>query len=389
MRVGLFTESYDPIINGVSTSVKTLAGELITLAHAPIIVAPRYPDFADDGQPSVLRLPSLPTPFAYRFVPPPLGSPPAMLRKADLDIVHTQQPFGLGRHGLRYARQYGVPLISTYHTLYNEYTHYFPLLPKRATQTLLCAALRPYYNACDTIIVPSRAAGRVLEGMGVTVPIRVVPTGVPEPPAVIPAAVEQARCLYGLTPNTPVLLYVGRIAREKNLDLLIEAFARLEVGEGMAQPLLLFVGSGPYLAACRTRVRQAGIEARVRFTGFLKRSQLAPIYASATLFVFPSVTDTQGVVLSEAQSFGLPCVVVNGGGAPEFVRDNVDALVVPPDRDAFRDALAALLADTEKRRAMAAAALSSPLRPTPTDMARQITRVYEAAREVRKENAAS
>ncbi len=390
MRVGLFTESYDPVINGVSTSVKTLAGELSALGHAPVIVAPRFPDFADEGQPTVLRLFSVPTPFTIRFVPPPLpGQQPGALRRAALDIVHTQQPFGLGWHGLRYARRCGVPLVSTYHTLYNEYTHYFPLLPKRATQAILCAALRHYYNVCDAVIVPSRAAGRVLEEMGVRATLRVVPTGVPEPPAVMPAAVEQARRLYGLTPETPVLLYVGRLAREKNLELLIEAFTRLDVSRFAAPPVLLFVGSGPYLWACQARVRQAGIEERVRFTGFLKRSQLAPIYAAATLFVFPSATDTQGVVLSEAQSFGLPCVVVNGGGAPEFVRDGVDAVVVPPNVDAFRDVLASILADDEKRRAMAAAALSSPLRPTPADMARQIIQVYEAARQTRREKAAS
>ena len=393
MRVGLFTESYDPIINGVSTSVKTLAAELAAAGHAPVVIAPRFPGFADETQsadPPVLRLPSLRTrlnPSNPFVVPPVVGWTPSLLRadndrRTALDLVHTQQPFGLGMHGRRYARRRGVPLVSTYHTLYDEYLHYFPFLPRPATRTLMARHLRRYYNDCDAVIVPSRAAGRVLERLGVTeTSLHVVPTGVPPPPAVMPRAVEQARSAFDLPPDAPVLLFVGRLAREKSLDLLLRAFARLPAdGASAPPPILLLAGSGPYLPACRRLVRDLGIEARVRFAGFLSRTQLAPVYAAATLFVFPSATDTQGVVLSEAQSHGLPCVVVNGGGAPEFVRDGVDALVVPPrDVAAFHAAAAVLLADPARRRAMGEAALTNPLRPTPAGMARQIIGVYEAA----------
>ena len=398
MRVGLFTESYDPIINGVSTSVKTLAAELSARRHTPVIVAPRYAGFADDGGDGgapVLRVPSLRTVFAptYPIVLPPLGPPPASLRGARFDVVHTQQPFGLGMHGRRCARGLGVPLVSTNHTLYNEYTHYVPLLPTRTKQAVVSAVMRRYYNGCDAVVVPSRAAGEILEAMGVRAPLlRVVPTGVPEAPAVVPAAVEQARRTFALPPGAPVLLYVGRLAREKNLEFLVDAFARLcalRAHEGDQRPVLLLVGSGPYAAACRQRVRQAGIEPFVRFAGFLKRTQLAPIYAASTLFVFASTTETQGVVLSEAQSFGLPCVVVRGGGAAEFVRDGTDALVTPADQEAFCSAILALLADGERRRAMSAAALLSPLHPTPGEMARRLLEIYEEAREIRRTNLAS
>ncbi len=390
VRVGLFTESYDPIINGVSTSVKTLAAELTAAGHTPVIVAPRYPGFADEGgDPPILRMPSLPTPFAYRFVPPPLGPAPAVLRDAVFDVVHTHHPFGLGRHGRRCARSLRAPLVSTNHTFYTEYTHYLPFVPKRAAQAVVSAAMRGYYNSCAAAVVPSRAARRILEGLGGPAPLFVVPTGVPPAPAVMPAAVEQARKGFSLPPGAPVLLYVGRLAREKNLDLLIDAFARLCAGyDGEERPLLLLVGSGPYRDACRRRVREAGITPWVRFAGFLRRAQLAPVYAAATLFVFPSATETQGVVLSEAQSHGLPCVVVGAGGAPEFVRDGVDALVVPAGVADFAHAMGTLLRDAGRRREMAAAALESPLRPTPAEMARQMVRVYETARDARAARAA-
>jgi glycosyltransferase involved in cell wall biosynthesis len=394
--VGLFTESYDPVINGVSTSVKTLAAELAGLEHEPIVVAPRFAGFTDEapggGVPPVLRLFSLRTPLnpANPFVPPPLaGWTPGALRPgtaaARFDIVHTQQPFGLGMQGRNLARRLGVPLISTFHTLYSEYAHYFPLLPARVVRALVARHVARYYNGCAAVVVPSRAAGKALETTGVAAGLlRVVPTGVPPPPVILPAALEQARRTLDLpNDNSPLLLFVGRLAREKSLYLLIGAFADLVrngAGRAATPPILLLVGSGPYQDECRRLVRAAGIEPQVRFAGFLTRAQLAPVYALATLFTFPSATETQGVVLSEAQSHGLPCVIVNGGGAPEFVRDTVDALVAPPgDRAAFAFAVASLLGDTEKRHAMRAAALASPLRPTPETMARQMVAVYESA----------
>lgn len=398
MRVGLFTESYDPVINGVSTSVKTLAAELTALGHFPVVVAPRFRGFADEttggaAPVRVIRLFSLRTPLNPQnpFVPPPFFGrvAPALIKDSRFDVIHTQQPFGLGMHGRALAAQAGAPLVSTYHTLYNEYAHYFPLLPRGTVQALVSRHLRLYYNGCDAVIVPSRAAGRVLENSGVDPGrIRVVPTGVPAPPVVLPAAVVEVRRALDLPAGAPVLLFVGRLAREKNLDLLLGAFARL-VAAGRPvpankvtspPPVLLLVGSGPYQEACEQQVRKRGLSAHVRFAGFLTRTQLAPVYALASVFAFPSATETQGVVLSEAQSHGLPCVVVNGGGAPEFVRSGVDALVVPPgDEAAFAEALQALIGDDVRRRAMGAAALASPLRPTPEAMARQVLTVYAAA----------
>jgi glycosyltransferase involved in cell wall biosynthesis len=132
-------------------------------------------------------------------------------------------------------------------------------------------------------------------------------------------------------------------------------------------------------------VRQAGIERWVRFAGFLSRTELAPIYAVSTLFVFPSSTETQGVVLSEAQSFGLPCVLAEGGGASEFVRTDVDALVVPPNVDHIASAISALLTDTGRRRQFSVACLSSPMRPTPSDMAKRLLDLYAATKKARSQ----
>ncbi len=297
----------------------------------------------------------------------------------------------MGRHGRVCARRLRVPLISTFHTMYTEYSHYFPLVPRSTARWWLGDQLRRYYQTCDAVVVPSRAAGALLSNIGITPgQLEVVPTGVPSAPMVVPAAVEQARRGYSLPEHAPVLLFVGRLAREKNLDLLLQAFSNLCLSDWLSlpsadHPVLLLVGSGPYLAACREWVRQAGIERWVRFAGFLSRTELAPIYAVSTLFVFPSSTETQGVVLSEAQSFGLPCVLAQGGGASEFVRADVDALVVAPNVEEFAGAIRALLGDPMRRRRFSAACLTSPMRPTPADMAKRLLDLYAVTKKARSQ----
>lgn len=379
MRIGLFTESYEPVINGVSTSVKTLAEELIADGHEPTVVAPRYPGYADLGPIAVRRMPSWTSvlnpenPFAYA----PLFGPPTVLRNFPLDVVHTQQPFGMGLHGRRIATEHRIPLVSTFHTLYHEYTHYARPLPTWLSKWFLSRHFRLYYGRdCAKVIVPSRAAGKILIELGVPdTKIAVVPTGIPPLRPILPSEIDAVRARYALAEGAPVLLYVGRLAKEKNLSVL---FAALQ--EWPHNAVLLLVGGGPASDALKQEVEQLGLKERVRFAGFVPRADLPPIFAAATLFVFPSLTDTQGVVLSEAQSNGLPCIVANGGGAPEFVRDGVDALVIAPEQ--LGAATAQLLANPDQLRAFACAAKESPLHPTPAEMARRIVAVYQDAQAV-------
>lgn len=385
MRVGLFTESYEPVINGVATSVKTLAWEMRAAGHTPVVVAPRFPGHADvAGDTEVRRIPSMHTRFNPEnpvAVPPLLGFPKA-LRSTRFDIVHTQQPFGIGLQGRRWARHLGVPHVSTFHTLYTEYVHYFPFLPGSIVAAVVAWHLRRFYNDCDAVIVPSRETGRYLENFGVRPEqLTVIPTGIPEPGYVSPAEAESVRRRFNLPTCAPVLLYVGRIAPEKNIDLLLDAFADLirDMPEDDRHPILLLVGGGPYREGGAERVKRMGLEKWTRIPGPLVRGELDPIYKTATFFVFPSSTETQGVVLSEAQSHGLPCVAVTGGGAAEFVRNGVDALVVPSDRAAFTGAMRDLLENESKRRTFSDAARQSPLRLTPAGMAARVVDIYEMA----------
>ena len=287
----------------------------------------------------------------------------------------------MGQQGRQMARRLNVPLISTFHTLYTEYAHYFPLVPVALSRWWLVRTLAGYYNGCDAVLVPSKEAGRRLHLLGVKPDLlHVVPTGVAEAVPVSPEAIAEVRRTYTIAPDAPIVLFVGRLAREKNLALLFDAFVHvLQNGGFPIAPVLLLAGSGPWQSECEALAQKSGVAEQIRFAGFVSRANLAPLYAGASVFAFPSPTETQGVVLSEAQSYGLPCIVVEGGGASEFVRNGVDALVTPPEVGAFAAALSDLLHSEGKREAFSVAARESLLRPTPAGMAQAVLAVYVAA----------
>ncbi len=378
MRIGILTESFDPVQNGVSTSVLTVLEELRKLKHHVYVFAPHFPDH-NDLSPNILRVPSIVTPLNPDY---PLPYPwfPRLRREIpqlDLDVLHTQTPFFLGLLGARIAKKNAIPLVSTFHTLYTEYSHYLPVLPNAATTELLEWWLPSYYNRCQAVITPSHLAEQSLRRLGVESPITVIPTGVPLPPEgkIDAKARAHARNKLRIPPNDPMILYVGRIAKEKNLDLLLNAFS--VTLKTIPNAWLVLVGLGPALDEIRGQSAALGIADRTVFTGPTPRAEIDPIYAAADIFTFPSTTETQGLVVAEARAAGLPSIVANRGGAPQQVKHGVDGWLAEPDIDSFVQTMIQLLTNRpmleEFRRNCR---LRAPLF-TPTAMVKQILVVYQ------------
>jgi glycosyltransferase involved in cell wall biosynthesis len=377
MRIGIFSESYEPVQNGVTTSVRTLVDELRARHHHVSIFAPHYPDF-DDTSPFVMRVPSLLTRWNADY-PVPYPVFPKIRRdvgKLRLDILHSQSPWFLGLLAARLARQHRTPLISTYHTLYDYYGHYL-FLPDVAVKNLLEWWMPEYYNRCARVIVPSEVAKNNLRHYDVTTPIEVIPTGVPLPCAddVSEAAQRKARARWNIPFSAPLLLYVGRIAQEKNLELLLDAFEA--IAAQFPEAYLLIVGGGPHLEECQAKGEAMACGSQIIFAGPVERDDLDPVYAAADLFVFGSSTETQGMVVAEARAAGTPCVVVNEGGACEAVRDGEDGLIVPPEPEAFAGALRRLLQHPERIAVMSEQCRRNALRFTPSVMAERVLAVYQ------------
>ncbi len=338
LRVALFSDSTHPILNGVSVSIEALVHELRNAGHSVHIFTAAYPGYRDPD-PNTYRFPAFETPWSkgYPIAPPPYFTMLRRFRRHTFDVIHTHTPGPIGFVGLRWAQSHEIPIVSTYHTLYDRYAHYIPL-PRRYVRHKIAKHTNFYYNHVDHVITPSAAALRWLRRHSVTTPATIVPTGAPRRGMFVRAEI---RAQLGIPAEQKILLYVGRLAREKNLGLLFEAAAIAFPQDPSLR--LWMVGDGPYRTQASALARASGVGDRVRFVGEVPRAQVDRYYAAADLFVFPSVTETQGLVVQEAMTYGLPAVVVGGGGAGAGVVTGENGWLVPAEPAAFSEAILRVL----------------------------------------------
>ncbi|MFO1401740.1 MAG: glycosyltransferase [Steroidobacteraceae bacterium] len=364
-RALLVSDVYFPRVNGVSTSIATFREALRPLGVDTTLVAPCYartptPDpagaAADDA--GVVRVPAAGVPLDpedRRMRGGALRAALARLDGAAFDLVHVQTPFVAHYAGVRYARRRGIPVIATYHTLFEEYLHhYVPLLPRALGRPLARALTRAQCRDLDAIVVPSEPLRALLVEYGVRTPLRVIPTGLP-PDRFEPGEGARFRAAHRIAAERPLLLYVGRVAHEKNLDFLLDAFRELHAARPDA--LLLIAGEGPARAHLVERAQALRLAPSVLFVGYLDRAQaLRDCYAAADVFVFASRTETQGLVLLEAMAQGRPVVSTAQLGTASILQPGCGASVVPEDRVAFARAALDLIEDPRRAARAGAAA---------------------------------
>src|SRR5579863_2831778 len=329
LRVGLFTEIYRPVVNGVVASVEALADGLRSRRHEVYCFAPHMPGSADaDGL--VFRMPSLPLPMrtAYRLTLPLVSRANLNGIIKRLTIVHVHSPFVTGWMGLRYARRYGIPIVYTYHTQLEAYAHYVPFEPN-ATRFAASQLTRTFANQADAVVVPTPAMAARLRELGVTVRIETVPSGIDVGRFAAGRRDEALRARLGIAAGERMVLYVGRLAKEKNVELLLRALA-LAQDESLK---LVVAGDGPHRAELERAVRENGVSAATRFLGAVDRHALPDLYASADAFVMPSTTETQGLVLAEALAAGAYVIAAEAPQNRDVLGDA--GAIVAPSAPAF------------------------------------------------------
>lgn len=381
LRIAIFSDSVLPVLNGVSVSVDALVGELRNQGHSVHVFAPRYPKHIE-ADPNTYRLRALETPWTKGF---PIAYPPflRMLRKFrrhEFDVIHTHTIGVLGFVGLRWAESHEIPIVSTYHTLYDRYAHYIPFFPRRYVRFKIAKHTNFYYNAVDHVITPSEAAERWLRRHSVRKPVTVVPTGA-EPRRFMDRS--DVRQTFGIPPDQRIMLWVGRLAVEKNMETLFEMAAIAFAQD--PQLRLWVVGDGPYRQECQALARRHRIGDRVRFVGFVSHDEVARYYTAADIFVFSSMTETQGLVVQEAMTYGLPAVCVGGGGASANIEDGVNGSIVKNDARAFAEEVLNVLHDDAAYARMSdQAARSVRMNGTP-EMCERVVGVYRRVIEQRSE----
>jgi 1,2-diacylglycerol 3-alpha-glucosyltransferase len=325
MRIGFFTDTYTPQINGVVSSIRLFADALERLGHEVYIFAPT-PRQPGDG-PRIVRIPSVPFAFQPEMRLASIYSAQAyrLARQAKLDVIHSHDPFAIGLFGLAVAKRFRLPYVHTYHTLYPEYVHY--VWETRFTRAMAERLSREFCDQCDLVLAPSTKIEKALSEWGVTAPVVTMPTGVDaERFGLTDAKAASAlRTRFGIPEGDRLLIFVGRLGLEKNIDLLVEATALLKT----PATRLLLVGNGPHRPDLERHIARLGIADRVTFTGYLQRDDVAAAYAASEAFFFASLSETQGLVVAEAMASGLPVIAVNDLAIADAVTDGVNGLLVP------------------------------------------------------------
>jgi 1,2-diacylglycerol 3-alpha-glucosyltransferase len=346
MNILMISDVYFPRVNGVSTSIATFRGSLAALGHSCMLIAPDYLTAADDDA-GIVRITS-----RYLFMDPEdrvlkagkILSLEDQLRDRRFDLLHIQTPFIAHHVGVKLARRLGIPAVETYHTYFEEYLyHYVPFLPKPLLKFMARALTRRQCNRMDAVIVPSRAMHEVLGDYGVRVPVSVIPTGI-EPGDLPPGSRERFCSTHGIEPTRPMLVHIGRVAHEKNIAFLL--YVLREVRRAVPDVLLVIAGEGPALAYLRRKALELDLERNVRFLGYLKRGPaLSDCYCAGDVFIFASSTETQGLVLLEAMTLGVPVVSTAVMGTRDILAPGKGALVAGETVADFAGKVIRLLGD--------------------------------------------
>lgn len=373
LKVGVFTDSYKPYTSGVVRSIDTFTTELEAMGHQIFIFAPNYPN-CDKGETGVFRFPSIPAPTHpnYSLALPFSFRMRNIAEKLNLDIIHVHSPFLLGRVGARYAKRMQIPLVFTFHTLYEEYVHYIPFahgITKDLTQRLSS----DFCNQCDLVVTPTRIVSDYIKSLGVKTGVVNVPTGI-QVQDYGSGDKEWLQKNYSIPGHEKVLLCVGRLGKEKNLQWLLEAIALVE--KQYPHFRLVLVGEGPEENNLKDKTVELGIENKVTFTGVLPKEKVIHCYNSSDIFVFASVTETQGLVIGEAKAAGLPVVAVDANGVSEMVEHEKDGFLTELNQEEFADRVLTMLKDEGIRKQMAEQAVINVDQISSKNCALKLLRCY-------------
>ncbi|KXL51900.1 alpha-monoglucosyldiacylglycerol synthase [Anaerotignum neopropionicum] len=330
MNIGIFSDTYYPQLNGVATSIRTLAMGLEKKGHNVYIFTPWDPRTPETDETNVFRIPSMPFLFLKNYRAG-LLCPPHLSKKIsslNLDIIHTQTEFSLGFLGKFISTTQGIPLVHTYHTMYEDYVHYIArghlISPEMAREFS-----KFFCNATTDVIAPTKKTEDLLLSYGVTTPISIIPTGIDTSnfsrDKFTPEEVLALRHSLGIDANTPVVLSIGRVAKEKSIDVVMKAMPALL--ENLPDAKMVIVGEGPERVNLEALAKSLGIENHVVFTGGKPWTEIGKYYKLGNVFCSASVTETQGLTFAEAMSAGIPVVAKNDPCINNIITHNETGLL--------------------------------------------------------------
>jgi glycosyltransferase involved in cell wall biosynthesis len=371
MRIAICTDQYLPMVSGLVDSVDILAKQLRKNGHEVRIYAPNLPGSMPDDAVYRFKSFAIPGSGGTMIVNFPIG---AMrdIKRFRPDVVHTHL-FGVaGFFAWRAARKLGVPFVATDHTFPADYLHYlklnwgpFPYLVRRFASW--------FHNRADFVTIPSENLKKELVGYGLKRPTKIISNHVP---ADIFRPLFKEECKEKLGVQGPAVLVFGRIAKEKSLEVTLEVFKET-LAHMRAQ--LLFVGDGPYRLEVEKKVKEMSLELHARFLGVLRGEELVEAVNAGDVFLMTSTSENQPMSMLQAMSCGLPVVVANAGGPPEYVEEGKNGYVVEPkDVKTFAHRIISILENPESALSMGERGRIISAKFSPESITAQFEEVYRS-----------
>ncbi|GHV86360.1 glycosyl transferase [Spirochaetia bacterium] len=397
----MFTDAYWPRVNGVTVSVDTFSLALVKAGHEVMIICSRYP--VDSmarvlgSVPSVrvdpirakikiLRIPSHRVFFSKEDRVAKLHKRYWVEREMDAfgpDVIHINTEFIIADIGFGYAKKRHVPAVYTFHTIWEDYAvHYFPLIPEFLLRFTARRLQKVLLKRSDVVIVPTIQVEEMVKTYHVKKEVRRLPTGID--PALFqhdPETVKQFRSLmeekYPILRGKRILLFAGRVAKEKNLSFIIQLFPELLAVH--PDLVLVIAGSGPYQDYYIEEAQNCITGKHCVFTGYLEREDLSLAYAISHIFIMPSLTETQGLVTIEAMLSGIPVVAIGAMGTVQVMEGDRGGFMVKNDPEEFKARVLDLLNDEELYQQKAEDARQYAQRWTIGHITEQLIEIYREA----------
>ncbi len=379
MNILMMTNTYFPIVGGLEQSVYSFSEEFKKLGHEVLIVTPTFGG-APIEEPGVIRIAAIQkfkgTIFSVNF--PVSGLLTRLMKEFVPDVVHSHGPFFMGDFALRLSRQHAIPLVFTYHTMFEQYVHDWPV-QNEGVKRFMVKLAAGYCNLVDQVICPSESVRDILIKRGVKTPLEVVPTGV-DAERFAKGDGKSFRKLNHIPADALVVGHAGRLAPEKNLEFLTNCLVGLLKKDPLVHALI--VGLGPSEKIIKEAFSQAGLEERLHLTGVLRYQHLVDAYFAMDVFAFASLSETQGIVLIEAMAAGVPVVALDAPGAREVVEDYHNGrLLNQMDQQSFVDALQWVLSRTPEESAALKQVIRMTVQKYPINTAaKHMLEIYEKIR---------
>lgn len=359
MRIGIFTDTYPPFINGVSTSIQMLENALRKKGHKVFIVTvnPENLSYQFDDNGRIIRIPGIPVGiYDYRLTTFYPIKAVNKIKEWNLDIIHTHTEFGIGTFARVIGKQFDIPVVHTYHTMYEDYVHYITKGYFDGPSKKIVEYLTKFY--CDKtiqeLIVPTKKTYDLFkEKYKYDRNVHIIPTGIEidrfYKEKININKLNSKREELGIKENDTVILFVGRIAYEKSIDFLINN--HVQILKKHKNSKLLIVGDGPDLEKYKALSKKHKIENNVIFTGKVPWNEVPLYYNIADIFVTASHTETQGLTVIEAMAASLPVVALDDESFKNVVIEELTGYLFKNKKE-YINRILELLDDKESREKM-------------------------------------